>query len=77
MKIEIQNGLDWNKQARIRIGVNGKDIVNIGCLSECPEDASLERDLGFVYRIVPSLKEAYEAGKRGEELLVVESLDKE
>lgn len=67
MQVKIFKGKDWNGQAKIRIDVDGKDIVVIGCLSECPEDASLERDLRFVYGIVPALKKAWEAGKRGEE----------
>ena len=33
-----------------------------------PEDASLARDLGCAYNIEDMIKEAYEAGKAGEEL---------
>jgi len=37
-----------------------------------PEDMSLGRDLNDAYHIADALKAAYEAGKRGEELKVVE-----
>lgn len=36
-----------------------------------PEDATLNRDLNFVYSIADMIKEAYEAGKNGEELVWV------
>lgn len=72
MEIETYFGKDRNDQGRFRILVDGKRFVNAGCLSECPEDASLERDLNFVYQIVPMMKLAYEAGKRGDAFVVVE-----
>lgn len=37
-------------------------------MTDCPEDATLNRDLGFVYEIKPLLKLAYQMGKRGEEI---------
>ena len=46
-------------------------VINDLCVTEmtdCPEDATLNRDLGFVYEIRPLLKLAYQMGKRGEEI---------
>lgn len=47
---------------------NGETIgaISVWSMSDCPEDALLSRSLGFVYDIPRLLKEAYEAGKRGE-----------
>ena len=39
-------------------------------LTECPEDATLFRDLDFVYEIPDLLRMAYEAGLRKETLAV-------
>ena len=36
-----------------------------------PEDATLNRDLDFVYSISDMIEEAYRAGKNGEELIFV------
>tara|TARA_Y100000310_G_C20694461_1_gene824528 strand:- start:4453 stop:4671 length:219 start_codon:yes stop_codon:yes gene_type:complete len=52
-----------------RIEVNGKNRITVGTPE--PEDATLSRDLNFVYDIVPLMKEAWDAGKRGEEFIFV------
>lgn len=44
-----------------------KNSIYVGQME--PEDASLGRDLNFVYSITDMIKEAYEAGKDGEELV--------
>lgn len=51
---------------------NGNRIggVNVYSMSDCPEDALLCRSLGFVYDIPKLMKEAYNAGKRGEDFLI-------
>ena len=64
-KVHEVYGSDWNDQGRLELQVNGRNAFSIGCLSECPEDASLERDLNFVYRISDLLEEAWKAGKEG------------
>lgn len=46
--------------------VDGDEKISASDYGE-PEDNSLGRDLNFVYDIVPLMKQAYEAGKRGEE----------
>ena len=49
------------------IQVNGVNRIEANDYGE-PEDNYLNRDLSFVYDIVDLIKEAYEAGKNGEEL---------
>jgi len=59
---------EYNEWESYKIEVNGKSRVDIGRIE--PEDATLTRDLSFAYDIVPLMKEAYEAGKRGEDFTV-------
>ena len=69
MKINIAYGADWNGNGTMKLRIINTELgFNIGCLSECPEDAYLERDLSFVYDIPDMIKAAYEAGKKGEPL---------
>jgi len=44
-----------------------ENYISVGHI--CPEDCTMSRDLGFVFDIPILIKEAYEAGKRGEELI--------
>ena len=53
------------------IVVNGKTRINVGDYGE-PEDNSLGRDLDFVYDIVKLMKDAYNAGKNGENFNVIQ-----
>ena len=60
---------------RVEIYVNGKERIWIGDCRDYPEDYLIERNLNFVYDISTLMKEAYEAGKAGEELNIVESTE--
>jgi hypothetical protein len=53
-------------EAKMKMSIDGKRVFSIYDMSECPEDANLMRDLNFVYEIPDLLKQAYEAGKKGE-----------
>jgi len=64
MKIEMIYGSTCEEQGTLIIKVNDKGRINASPGE--PEDFSLERDLHFVYDIVPLMGEAYEAGKAGE-----------
>ena len=55
------------------IHVDDKKEISANDYGE-PEDNSLNRDLNFVYNIVPLMKRAYEAGKAGERLEILEEL---
>lgn len=52
------------------ITVNGEKRIEANDYGE-PEDNTLGRDLNFVYSIVGLMREAYEAGKKGEEFEVI------
>lgn len=46
-------------------------------MAECPEDARLERDLNWVLNIPYLIEQAYEAGKRGDELEIIDLTEEE
>ena len=46
-----------------------KHLMGLYNMYECPEDATLNRDLGCIFCLPNIIKEAYEAGKNGEELV--------
>jgi hypothetical protein len=74
MKIRVIHSVSrWSEEPHVEIEVDGSEVVSIGSFCECPEDATLYRDLGFVYDIPKLMKEAYEAGKRGEEFEIEET----
>lgn len=82
MDIEVQysgkkNDPGENYDARCSILVEGVIVADGGDFSECPEDANLGRDLKFVYRLPQVLRDAWEAGRRGEpfDLTEVENSD--
>ena len=55
----------------IKIEQDGKIIAGFYAkpLHECPEDASLERDLGYAYDAIKFLKIGYEAGLTKENII--------
>lgn len=54
-------------QNHFELYINEKLQISVGdSLSECPEDATLGRDLNFVFGIKDLIKMAYDAGKNGE-----------
>lgn len=53
-------------QEYCEICVDDDEIVSLGNMSECPEDANLGRSFEFIYHLPDILKAAYEAGKNGE-----------
>ena len=50
--------------------VDDKEIASVQNLCECPEDATIDRDLINGRQIIDFIKLGYEAGKKGEELTV-------
>ena len=67
--IVIEETFDDGEYGLYRIKVNGKERIRAGNGGE-PEDNVLYRDLSFVYDIVKLMREAFEAGKNGEEFIV-------
>lgn len=67
MNIEIQkstNSEDLEIQVMI---INGVIRLSVHPLCDCPEDAIIGRDLISCEAIASFMKEAYEAGSRGEQ----------
>ena len=77
MEVKLIHSKDWNDMASVEIAVDGGFEISAYPLCECPEDATLERDLGFVYDIPELMKRAYEAGKRGEDFSVINETESE
>lgn len=73
IKIIEQDGINENEQATYKVIVerDGKKIAGFYAypLNECPEDASLERDLSYAYDAVEFFRLGFEAGKSGEEVI--------
>jgi hypothetical protein len=68
---------EYNTTDSFELSVNEQYQFSVGNgLNECPEDATLQRDLSFVFRIPNLMEQAYEAGKRGEELDIIEHIVK-
>jgi len=73
LKIVEQHGDGGNGEGanyRVTAFRDGVKIAGFyaGPLQECPEDASLERDLSYVYEAIDFFRLGYEAGKKGEEV---------
>lgn len=64
-------GKDSEGYSWLELRVNGSSVVSAYALCECPEDATLERDLSYVYEFTELMKRAYEAGKNSEEFEIV------
>ena len=64
-------GKDSEGATWVELRVNGSSVASARPLYECPEDATLERDLSYVYEITDLMEQAYEAGKNGEKLEII------
>ncbi|AMQ66728.1 hypothetical protein FDG96_gp69 [Bacillus phage Mgbh1] len=72
MEVKLIHGDCWDGWANLEIVVDGRSVIGVYPLCECPEDAILERDLGFAYDIPDLMRKAYEAGRNGESFEVIE-----
>lgn len=78
MEIKYKTWEDDDCREFFRLEVDGNEIIHISdYLSESSEDATICRSLSFVTDIPNLLKEIYEAGKRGEELIFSEFTEAE
>lgn len=71
MKVQAESSGPWGEpgdeyQARCTIKVDGMFVASVGNFSDCPEDANLGRDLGFVFGLPELLRKAHAAGVNGE-----------
>lgn len=71
MNIEITTGMDADNLEHQAMKIDGKERLFVGPLCECPEDAIIGRDLVSCKAVSSFMREAYEAGKRGEEFNVI------
>lgn len=62
-------------QQALKIKINNKRMFSVSDAGDCPEDATLNRDLSDCYNIEKMLIRAYEAGKNGETLEVIHTED--
>ena len=70
MKIKIISSMNSEDLEREDMEIDGKYRLHVAPLCECPEDAIIGRDLVSCIDVSKFMKEAYEAGKRGEEFEV-------
>lgn len=66
MKITITIEKDDDDQRQTMV-IDGEERCYVGPLWECPEDAIIGRSLISCTEISDFMREAYEAGKRGED----------
>lgn len=59
-------------EAQCWVEAGGESVGSGSNMSDCPEDANLGRDLGFVYDLPKRLKEAHQAGLGGRPFELVE-----
>lgn len=69
MKVVIKRAMH-DYYERQSMNVDGKHDLFVGALCECPEDAIIGRDLVCCVTVSEYMQRAYDAGKRGEELVI-------
>ena len=70
MKIEIQKSTNSNDSECQDMIIDGKSRLHVYPLDDCPEDAIIGRDLVSCVDVANYMKEAYEAGRRGENFVI-------
>lgn len=67
---ETHGRSDYSATYTLKIIKDGQQLLGFyaGPLSECPEDATLERDLSYAFDVVEAFKLGVEAGKSGEKI---------
>ncbi len=73
MKIELKIGTDDEECAIHELYINDAEVLHIQSLSDCPEDAIIERDLISGDDIISYIKLGHDAAKNGEELEIIYS----
>lgn len=66
MKIVIRHGKNRDGYDFDELSINGKDRCSVYPLCDCPEDAIIGRNLISCDEISGYMKEAFDAGARGE-----------
>ena len=76
MNVKIIVGTDSDGWETDEMEINGKSVLSVYPLNECPEDAYIERDLVCCRDVLSYMQMAYKAGKNGEELNI-ETIEEE
>lgn len=66
MEVKVISGKNNDGAMHDELHINGKEVLSAYPLYECPEDASLERDMTSCSEVETLMKRAYDAGKAGE-----------
>ena len=66
MKIKIVQGKNFDGALTEEMYIDDKEVLHAFPLYECPEDATLERDMISCSDVVALMKEAWIAGSEGE-----------
>jgi hypothetical protein len=61
--------------AREKLEIDGKRVLCVRPLCECPEDAIIGRDLVSCYDVLSLMRRAHAAGLKGEEFDVTEKTE--
>lgn len=75
MNVKIKKSENYDGNTCEEMFINGKSVCYVSPLCECPEDAIIGRSLISCCEIFKYMKLAYEAGKNGEELELLEIID--
>ena len=75
MNIHIKSETRDDFDERQEMSIDGKERLYVRSLCECPEDAIIGRSLVDCHQVAQFMKEAYEAGKRGEEFTIITGED--
>jgi len=67
MKVKIIRGTNSDGADHEEMYIDGKSILSAYPLYECPEDATLERNMISCDEVETLMRKAYEAGKAGED----------
>lgn len=68
MIVEFVTRADRDCREWAELLIDGECKLEAHDLSDCPEDATLSRDMSFFYEIGDLMQLAYDAGRRGEEI---------
>jgi len=74
MNIKIKTGADSEGLKRETMFIDGKERLHVQALCDCPEDAIIGRNLVSCSQVSRYMREAYEAGKAGQEFNVTFSV---
>lgn len=66
MKVTVKQLIRDDSFQAERLLIDGKEVMSVCDLWECPEDAILGRDLNSMEEVADLMYLAYKAGKKGE-----------